>query len=111
MDIAYYKVTLPSYLGSNIYECPISYLLKKYNYEQVIPTPFKCEKNKYIVAFPSIISNELVTTLTADEDCKIEIVKTKHENITETFDNTYVIQIHKRIGRNHTTEYLLANQI
>lgn len=111
MNIEYYKVTLPSYLGSNIYECPISYLLKKYNYEQVIPTPFKCEKNKYIVAFPSNTYNELVNTLITDEDCKIEIVKIKYENITENFDDMYVIQRHKRIGRNYSTEYLLTNQI
>jgi hypothetical protein len=89
MDVEFVKIVVPSYLGSNVMECPIQYCLRKYNYDVLFPKSYRSEKNTYMVCFPSIKTVECIRLLEDHEDCKITWMKT-HRTLTDDLTNTYV---------------------
>lgn len=102
MDLEFFSIMLPNYLGSNTMYCPIDYCLKKHNCNLIIPRPFTCEKNKYIVCVPSLKYVEVMRKFEDYEDCKITWMKTQHTTINN-LTNTYVIK--------NGNEYIVTKKI
>ena len=91
MDVEFLEIVVPSYLGSNIMDCPIHYCLRKYNCDIVFPKSYRSEKNTYIVCFPSLKTVEFIRLFEDHEDCKTTWMKTQH-TIVDDLSNTYVVK-------------------
>jgi hypothetical protein len=101
MDVEFVEIVVPSYLGSNIMDCPIQYCIRKYNYDVVFPNSYISEKNTYIVCFPSLNMVEFMR-LFEEEECKITWIKTQHAMVDD-LSNTYVVK--------NGDEYILTKEI
>jgi broad specificity polyphosphatase/5'/3'-nucleotidase SurE len=77
MDYEFCKITVPFYMSTSANDCPITYFLRKYNFNINVPRPFKCEKTAYIVCLPSKIYNQFMRALEDHEDCDYSWLKTQ----------------------------------
>jgi predicted butyrate kinase (DUF1464 family) len=97
MDVEFALVKVPSYLGSNIMECPIKYCLRKYNHEFDIPLAYRDEKNAFIACIPSFKYVEFMR-IAEEEECNITWMKTQktmENDLSRTFvyknGNEYIL--------------------
>lgn len=90
MDVEFVKIVVPNYLGSNIMDCPIQYCLRKYNYDVVIPTSYRSEKNVHIACLPSLQYIEFMKIF-EEEECRTLWMKTQRTNVDD-LTNTFLVK-------------------
>ena len=99
MEVSYYRIKFSNYYSVNEFECPVEYFLKKYSMQHYLPLPRSKRylNEQYVVAIPTKIADDFVSTLVTEEDGKAVLIKKEQYNY-DGFENTYVYEVNERVN-------------
>lgn len=108
--VSHYRVRLPSNFFANQFDCPIVYLLRKYNFNDSIPIPKRIESREYIIALPENITTQFCNILQTEENCVCTFIQTRDYAI-DNFQNTYVGENFITVDGVNSVEYFLSMRV
>ena len=108
--VSYYRINLPNNFFVNRFDCPIVYFMKKYNFDQSVPSPKREGNREYTVALPENMAIQFCDILQSEEDCVCKFIKTINYYIDD-FVDMYVGGCFIKKNGESEVEYFLAKRI
>lgn len=108
--VSYYRICLSDHFFVNEFDCPIVYFMKKYNFDQPIPSPKREGNREYIVALPENMAKRFCDILQSEEDCVCKFVQTINYAIDD-FVDIYVGSCFIKKNGVSEMDYFLAKRI
>jgi hypothetical protein len=93
MNFNYYLANVPSYLDTNVMDCPFAYCLRKYELEDphLLPKPHRNGNCEYIVCLPTHRANSWMSAFTEGENMTFDYMRTDNYDI-DNCKNMYVME-------------------
>jgi hypothetical protein len=112
MKVSYYRVAFPSGNSLNIYECAISYYLKKYSLETSLPVPRAKQylNGELVACLPGSIAEAFADILRQEEGCRVSFMKTE-ETMIDDFTDMYVSELYSKVNGINTLEHFLVKRV
>ena len=111
MQISYLRVNFPSNCSINKFDCPITYLLKKYGLDNYMPIPRSTRllNGELIAVIPSDLKN-VFQQIMDEEDCKCVFVNSEECDYVD-FENTYVYELNEKIAGTNVTKLSIVKRL
>ena len=103
---------MSNYFKEKIFDCPIVYLMKKYNLDNnlPIPVPKRLANGDYIVALSEQAAMQFCDVLASEEDCICAFIQTRNYAI-ENFEDTFVGENFITVDGVNRVNYFLSKRI